>query len=163
MSWKNSYSSNLIHDTLNIVMQPILMLAIVAAAFAMSLGYLTNDVSLDNMVQSFGYGAATFEDPVQSVSITAKVSRTFGLITADFKDIITECIFRSPQLLESGSTLFCKLVDVNDSVIAEGKLVLTSDLSTNVPTVIPIQTFSPFSNNANTVHNIIFLVQGPPQ
>lgn len=143
------------------MMQPILMIVIVAAAIAMSFGYLTNEVNLDNMVQSFGYGAATFDSPVESVSITAKVQRTFGLITTDFKDIITECIFRSPQLLESGSTLICKLVDINDSIIAEGKKILGADLLANNPTVIPIQTFGPFSNNANSVHNIILLVQGP--
>ena len=84
-------------------------MAVVAAAIAMSVGYMGNDIDM-SMIQSLGVGDTDLASPVQSIDISIRVDRTFGLISADFKDIIVDCGFSSPSEVESGSTLICKLV-----------------------------------------------------
>lgn len=144
-------------------MQPIVVLAVFAAAIAMSIGYLGNDIGLA-MIQPLGVGETDLTNPVKSVDLTIRIDRTFGMNSLDFKDLIVDCIFRSPNQVASGSTLICKLVDNSNSVVAEGRKELQTLLPANSPTVIPIdQTFFANSNNLNLINDIIFIVQGPRQ
>jgi hypothetical protein len=138
-------------------------MAVAAAAIAVSVGYMGNDMNL-SMIQSMGIGETDLVSPVQLVDVSIRVDRTFGLITADFKDFIVDCVFSSPNQVDSGSTLICKLVSGGDNVVAEGRKVLSTDLLPNSPTVIPIDMTSfENSNNIDSIVDIILIVQGPPQ
>ena len=138
-------------------------MAVAAAAIAMSVGYMGNDIDL-SMVQSLGVGDTDLASPVQSIDISIRVDRTFGLISADFKDFIVDCVFSSPSEVESGSTLICKLITDENHIVAEGRKVLSTFLPQNSPTVIPIDmTASENSNQLGGIVDIIIIVQGAPK
>jgi len=143
--------------------QPIFILAIIGAAGAMSIGYLSNDINVNS--QSFGVGEDTFENPITNAALTILLDRTYGVITTDFKDLITECVFRSTtEDLAPNTRLICKLLDsVNGDIIAEGSKTVSTTILANTPVTIPIENFAfPNSNNADNVHDIYIIVQGPP-
>jgi len=56
-------------------MQPIFLIAAIAAGVALSIGYLGNDINLEGMVQEFGAGEGTMEIPTESVDIGVIISR----------------------------------------------------------------------------------------
>jgi len=141
--------------------KPILFIAIIGAAAAMSIGYLGNEVSLD--VQSFGVGEIDLESPVASVGVIAMLEHQVNPnITSDFKDLIVECTFFADVEVEKDSTIFCKLLDISGNVIAEGKKIVDPALPLLTPFTIPINDFEFFNaNNINNVHDIVLVVQGP--
>ena len=144
-------------------MQPIFILAIIGAAGAMSIGYLSNDINVAS--QSFGVGEDTLENPITNAAVTILLDRTYGFTVADFKDLITECIFRSNTVaLDPNTKLICKLLDAEDgNVIAEGSKTVLVSIPINTPVTIPIDNFAfENANNANNVHDIFIIVQGPP-
>ena len=144
-------------------MQPIILVAIAAAAIALSIGYMSNDIDT-SMTQKIGVGESDFQSPVNSVDITLRIDRTYGIISADFKDFIVDCVFKSDTQVEIDSKIICKLVDQGDHVIAEGIKQLQTSLPQNTPTRIQIDQLS--IANANQLQNIadiILIVQGPPQ
>lgn len=144
-------------------MQPIFILAIIGAAAAMSIGYLSNDINVTS--QSFGVGEDTLENPITSAALTILIDRTYGFTIIDFKDLITECVFRSNTVvLDPNTRLICKLLDaVDGNVIAEGSKTVLVSIPINTPVTIPIDNFAfENSNNANNVHDIFIIVQGPP-
>jgi len=134
--------------------QPIVLLAIVGATVALSVGYLGNDLDL-SMAQQLGVGETDVHSPIADASVQAIISR-LGTVP-DFKDFIIECLFESPELVVDGSTLTCKLIDEFGSVIGEGSTVLTMDLPANTPKTIDIDP----SVISNIVFDIILIVQGP--
>jgi hypothetical protein len=143
--------------------QPIFFIAIIGAAIAMSVGYLGNDISLNS--QSFGVGEDTLQNPVESAVLTIFIEKTYGVSTADYKDLITECSFRSTTVVLAPNTrLICKLLDaVDGNVIAEGDKIVLTSIPINTPVTIPIDNFAfENANNANNVHDIFIIVQGPP-
>jgi len=138
--------------------KPILFLAIISAAGAMSIGYLGNDISLD--VQGLGVGETDIESPVASVALTALIERIGNSV--DFKDLIVQCTFRSNDEVAKDSTITCKLLDVSGSVIAEGKKIVDPTLPPQTPFTIPIDYFQfTNANNINNVHDIVLVVHGP--
>lgn len=147
-------------------MQPIFLIAIIGAAGAMSVGYLSNDLTVTS--QSFGVGVDTLDDVVTNVAITLGIERTNGInLSANpaHKDFITECKFRSTtEELAPNTRLICKLLDAkNGNIIAEGSKTVPTTIPINTPITIPIDNFAfTNSNNANNVHDIFIIVQGPP-
>jgi len=141
--------------------KPIFFIVIIGAAAAMSIGYLGNGISLD--AQELGIGEIDLESPVASVGVTAIIERTFNpIFTADFKDLIVECTFRSNDEVEKDSTITCKLLDISGSVIAEGQKIVDPTLLPFTPFTIPIDYFEFVNaNNINNVHDIVLVVQGP--
>lgn len=147
-------------------MQPIFLLVGLAAAVAMGVGYLGNDIALDGMVQGFGVGEGTLIIPTESVDIVARIER-IGTMPG-FKDVIVECLFSSPnETIEKNSMIFCKLLDQQASastianVIAEG-MIITDTIPPNLTVSIPI-TFLKFdkASAANNVHDMIIVLKGP--
>lgn len=139
------------------------MFAIIGAAAAMSIGYLSNDISVSS--QSFGVGDDTMESPITDASLTIRIVRTFGIISADYKDLLTECVFRSTtEDLAPNTRLICKLLDaVDGDIIAEGSKIVTTNIPNNTPVTIPIHNLAfTNANNAENVHDILIIVQGPP-
>lgn len=146
-------------------MQPIFLLAVLAAALALSIGYLGNEVNLEGMVQEFGVGEGTIQHPVETVDVKAKIVRTGS--GSDFKDLIIECQFISPDTIAKGSMVFCKILDGRENVstianiIAEG-MKTTGTVPPNTTVTIPI-TFLAFTN-ANDIdfaHDMIAVIKGP--
>lgn len=147
-------------------MQPIFILAIIGAAAAMSIGYLENDINVSS--QPFGVGEDTLQNPITDAVITIRVDRTNGFNESsepDFKDLITECAFRSTTVsLAPDTRLICKLLDaVDGDIIAEGSKIVTTNIPTGTPVTIPIDNLAfENANNADNVHDIFIIVQGPP-
>lgn len=146
-------------------MQPIFVLVIIGAAAAMSVGYLSNDINISS--QSFGVGEDTLMSSINDASLTILLERTHGFNTSnelDYKDLITECAFRSTtEDLESNTRLICKLLDaVDGNVIAEGSKIVTTNIPAGTPVTIPIDNFAfENANNAENVHDIFIIIQGP--
>ena len=129
----------------------------------MGVGYLSNDINVNS--QSFGVGADTMKSPVDSAVLTIFIAKTYGITTADYKDLITECAFRSTTVVLAPNTkLICKLLNaVDGDVIAEGSKIVSTSIPINTPVTIPIDNFAfENANNANNVHDIFIIVQGPP-
>lgn len=147
-------------------MQPIFIIAIIGAASAMSIGYLSNDINVNS--QPFGVGEDTLNNPITNAVLTILIEKTYGLnisLQPDSKDLITECAFRSNTVVLAPNTrLICKLLDaVDGNVIAEGSKTVSTSIPVNTPVTIPIDNFAfEDSNNANNVHDIFIIVQGPP-
>jgi len=141
--------------------KPILFIAIVGAAAAMSIGYLGNGIILD--AQELGVGETYIESPVATIAVTAVLERTFNpILSTDFKDLIVECIFRSTDEVEKDSTITCKLLDISGSITAEGQKIVDPTLPPLTPFTIPIDYFEfTNANNINNVHDIVLVVQGP--
>jgi len=141
--------------------KPILFIAIVGAAAAMSVGYLGNEMTLS--AQELGVGETNIESPVASIGVTAIIERTFGPInSADFKDLIVNCTFKSTEEVIKDSTIICKLLDPSGNVIAEGKKIVDPTLVALTPFTIPINEFEFINaNNINNVYDIVLVVQGP--
>lgn len=133
-------------------MQPILVFATIGAALAMSIGYLGTNVDM-TMVQEFGVGETDIQSPVDNVSVAAVVSRLGA--TPGFKDFIIACVFESPEPIEAGSFIICKLLSESGSVIGEGKVGPTA-VPANQRVTIPLTALQ-----INNVHDLILIVQGP--
>ncbi len=139
-------------------MKPILFLALIGAAAAMSIGYLGNGISLD--AQELGVGETDIESPVASVGVAAMIERMGSSV--NFKDLIVECTFFADVEVEKDSTIFCKLLDTSGNVIAEGKKIVDPTLPPLTPFTIPIDYFEfTNANNINNIHDIVLVVQGP--
>jgi len=153
--------------------QNLVFLAIIVAGLALGIGYMNNQNGVDLWVQQIGVGQTMIDSgPVSNVAITIFIDRTFGptavgdIVTTGFKDLIVECVFRSPDIdVKEGSTLICKLIDGPDfkdsNVIAEGIKVLQSDLPAGTAATIPINTIK--NNDVDFVENIVILIQSPPK
>jgi len=146
---------------------PIFLLAVVAAVAAMGIGYLGNDIALDEMVQKFGAGEETLQIPTESVNIAIRITR--GGIPPDFKDMIIECAFSSPDEIEKDSMIICKLLDQKASaqtianVIAEGmKITGTVPPNTTITMEISYTKFDS-ADDPNSVHDLIIVIKGPPK
>ena len=152
-------------------MKNLVFVAVIVASLALGIGYLNNTNGIDLWIQQVGVGEADIDHPITTAGLTINIQRFTGatlqgetVVTDAFKDIIVECVFRSPDVeVESGSTLICKLINGPDfetaSVVAEGSKVVTSDIPPGTPVTIPIEHI--IDNNVNAVQNVIILIQGP--
>lgn len=148
-------------------MQPLILIAIVvAAAFALSFGYLGNEVDI-TMTQQFGVAEKTFQSPVNSVFIEAQIAET-GELPDGFKDIYVACLFSSNETIFSGSTLICKLLDEREeaitiaNVVAEGTKIVNIDIDPNTTITVSID-FLKFlgADSVGVIHDMIFVILGP--
>ena len=143
-------------------MQPILLLAIVGvAAVALSMGSLTNVINLD--VQDFGVGEETIETPVTQADVDFNIGQ---VTTGGFLyNVIDICTITPGQTLDAGSTLFCKLTNIDDQIVAEGHKTVTTQVDAGDPVTIPITQLvlddPPFSHNVKNIHDVLVVIQGP--
>ena len=152
-------------------MKNLVFVAVLVATLALGIGYLNNTNGMDLWIQKIGVGEGDLEHPITNAALTINIQRFFGatlqgntVITDAFKDIIEECVFRSETItVESGSTLFCKLLNGPDAetsgVVAEGSKVVTTDIPPGTPVTIPIMHI--IDNNVNAVHNVVIILKGP--
>jgi len=140
-------------------MKPIIILGIIAvASIALGAGSLTNVINLT--VQDFGVGEETIESPVNSADVKFVIQATIGN-SGFFKNYISDCKISSPEQIDAGSRIFCKLTDENSKVIAEGNKLLTTFLPPNVLTVIPIDDPNIINSQVQNVHDVLVVIQGP--
>ena len=148
-------------------MQPIIMFALIGvAALATSVGFLNNTFVLN--VQSLGVAETDLASPIQVANIDLELAKKTAAPDADstrthFHNVIDKCSFHSPQALGVGSTIICKLTDLDDDVIAEGKTVLRTPYPGSLPGffVDISQTAYPWSNDVQKVHDVKIVVLGP--
>jgi len=149
-------------------MQPIIVLAIVGvAAVAMGTGFLGNPIDL-SMVQLIGVGETDLKSPITKANIDFVIARDSDVDNGmtKFRNVIAACIVEpNSGHIEKGSTVFCKLTDANDNVIAEGITQLSKDVWANMEGStfrVPIGTTSfVFANDVTEVHDIILVILGP--
>ena len=142
-------------------MKPIIVLIAVAIAGAgLGVGFL-NAPSIDVVAQDVGVGHDTLTSPLDTAYVGFHITAIAGN-QGFFKNQYDMCIFKPNLLLESGSTIFCKLTDMQSKVVAEGKKVLVQDLpaysKTNIPILTKISTGSLLVNN---IQDVTIVVQGP--
>jgi len=138
-------------------MKPIILLGLVAvAAVTLGMGSLTNVITLN--VQDFGVGDETIDSPIDSAVVKFDIQATLGNL-GFFKNYINDCIISSPEDIDAGSLIFCKLTDGNGDVISEGSKTVNPTLFAGNIITIPIDDI----NNAlvQNVHDVLIVVQGP--
>jgi len=142
-------------------MKPIIVLIAVAIAGAgLGVGFL-NAPSIDVVAQDVGVGHDTLTSPLDTAYVGFHITAVAGN-QGFFKNQYDKCIFKPNELLPTGSTIFCKLTDMNSKVVAEGKKVLAQDLPAYSKTNIPIQTkISTGSLLVNNIQDVTIVVQGP--
>jgi hypothetical protein len=140
-------------------MKPIIVLAVMAIAVTgLGAGFLGNTITLD--VQSLGVGETNLASPIDDATIKFHIAQIPGN-QGNFKNVITDCFIESPQVIVKDSTVYCKLTDANDNVVAEGSRVLPADLPQNTPTVIHIDDPNFIATQVQNIHDVILVVQGP--
>ena len=140
-------------------MHPVVLVVLAATVLVVSGGYLGATINLDGMVQLFGVGETNVERPISTVDVTIKIERTGH--ENNFKDLITQCFFTTPTPIAAGSILICKLLDINNSVIAEGRLETTMPIGIGEKITIPINPLFDKSNNLDNVADVMLIIQGP--
>ena len=148
-------------------MQPIIMLALVGvAAMAMSMGFLTNTFVLN--VQTLGVAEEDLISPIKTANVDLELTRLTAGPDGDatrthYHNVIHQCSFHTFTTLGTGSTIICKLTDLDDDVIAEGKVVLARTLtgSSNYMLIPISQQAYPFSHDVQKVHDVKIVVLGP--
>ena len=140
-------------------MKPIILLAVMGIAVTgLGAGFLGNTITLD--VQSLGVGETNLASPIEDAIIKFNIEQITGN-QGFFKNVILECVVESPDIIVKGSTVYCKLTDANDNVVAEGSRVLPADLPQNTPTVIHIDDLQFIATQVQNIHDVILVVQGP--
>jgi len=148
-------------------MQPVIMFALIGvAALATSVGFLNNTFVLN--VQNLGVAETDLASPIQVANIDLELAKKTAAPDTDstrthFHNVIDKCSFHSPEALGVGSTIICKLTDIDDDVIAEGKTVLRTPYPGSFPGffVDISQTAYPWSNDVQKVHDVKIVVLGP--
>ena len=143
-------------------MQVLLTVAIVGIALtALGIGFL--GVPLNLMVQKLIVGEETLDAPITKALLDLRIENIVGSneFGRNFKNVITACIVESPQRIDRGSTIFCKLTDMNNNVVTEGKKVLQTFLPANTPTVVKIMDPGFANSLVTNINDVIIVVQGP--
>ena len=140
-------------------MQFIVFLAIAGAALtAIGAGYLTNTIDLSS-VQQLGVGETTLMSPIKTAYVDFNIQAIHGQM--GFKNVITQCIMKADNTIPKYSTIICKLTDINNNVVKEGKKTICSELPFGERTVIPITDPNKVITNVKNIHDLILVVQGP--
>ena len=143
----------------NILVQPIIWIALLVCTGAIGAGYLANPVDM-GMVQHFGVGESDIAAPIASAMVQVRIDVT-GPSMDNSKFRIVECVFEAETDLEIGTMLFCKLLDENGSLLGEGMLMLSAPLFSGFTVPIPIDFLAcPNCNDVDDVHDLIFVVKG---
>jgi len=142
-------------------MKPIIILIAVAIAGAgLGVGFL-NAPSISVTAQDVGVGHTSLTAPIDTAYVGFHITAIAGN-QGFFKNQYDKCVFKPNELLPSGSTIFCKLTDMNSKVVAEGKKILLVNLPALSKTMIPIQTkVSTTTLNVNNIADVTIVVQGP--
>src|SRR3970040_1711373 len=142
-------------------MKPIIILIAVAIAGAgLGVGFL-NATSISVTAQDVGVGHTSLTAPIDTAYVGFHITAIAGN-QGFFKNQYDKCVFKPNELLPSGSTIFCKLTDMNSKVVAEGKKILLVNLPALSKTMIPIQTkVSTTTLNVNNIADVTIVVQGP--
>src|SRR3990172_5872588 len=141
-------------------MQPIIMLALVGvAAMAMSMRFLTNTFVLN--VQTLGVAEEDLISPIKTANVDLELTRLVAGPDGDstrthYHNVIHQCSFHTFTTLGTCSTIICKLTDLDDDVIAEGKVVLARTLTGSSDYMfIPIDNLAyPNANDVQKVHDV---------
>ena len=119
-------------------MQPILIIAAVAVGAALlSTGFLGE--TIDVWVQQLGVGSSDVGTPITKANIDFKIDKEE--FDGYFKNVVSACIFHSPEPLEAGSTIWCKLSGMDElagKIIAEGWLTIEEPYEPSTKLEIPV-------------------------
>jgi len=147
------------------MMNVLVLLLVVGASLAIGMASLDNDIVTN--AQDLGVGEKTIDSEIDA-SLVLVIERTGPDFEVNYKDVIVSCKFTNegPNTIETGSIIYCKLLDAAGNVIAEGSEEITDvdGLGVGEEIVIPIDDVEfTNANNVENVDEIVFVVQGPPQ
>jgi len=147
-------------------MQPIVWVVIVGiAAAALGTGFLGSTFSLN--LQQLGVGEEDLVSPITTASIDFTISKVFEPVPTNtsplFKNRIIKCSFHTPTDLAIGTTIICKLINANNDVIAEGKVILAAVYTGSTPGFnIPIEQIAfEAANSLQEVLDVKIVVLAP--
>ena len=144
---------------------------------AVGTGFLDPAILVTAM--NFGAGEDDLESPWDTAMVDFEIEKIRGIESQEFgdkliwKNLVTNCWVKGDKVLQVGTKIFCKLTDMNDSVIAESFVTVTDpcvdpekDLCVQGPAPantgfqihIPKSTPQPF---AFDVQDVIILVVEP--
>ena len=142
-------------------MNVLVLLLVVSVSVALGMASLENSIVTN--AQDLGVAEESIDSQIDA-SLILVVERTGPDFDVNYKDVIVSCKFTNegPNTIPSGSTIYCKLLDVLGNVIAEGSIVLDNDLAVDDFVDIPIEDVEFVNaNNIENVDQIIFVIQGP--
>jgi len=144
-------------------MNTLLLVAIVGvAAAALGLGSLNNEIILD--VQDLGVGEETLTSPLDNADIDFVIARQSGLVSGvtETHNVIAACDLHVAEgSVPAGSTIYCKLTDIDGNVVAEGTAVNPALLEISDSINVSIDTADFPNNKVQNVHDVVIVVQGP--
>jgi hypothetical protein len=150
-----SFSSLLIYNNYILLMQPIILIAIVAvAAIGMSSGFLFGNTSFNLIAQDLGAKETDLVSPISTAAVDFVISKINGLGPDGpvFKNRITKCSFHSDDDIPRSGAIICKLTK-NNNIVAEGRLnLLDTGYKGSTQTYITINHMT--YDGANDVQNI---------
>jgi|SRR3989338_1212594 len=152
-------------------MNTLLLVAIVGvAAAALGIGSLGNTIVLD--VQDLGVGETDLATPISEADVDFEIARYSDLVgdTTEIHNVISACyihvadadpLVQDNSQIDAGSTVYCKLTDIDGNVVAEGTKLATTDYGKSETITVLIDTSDFPNNKVQNVHDIIVVVQGP--
>lgn len=142
-------------------MNGLVLLLVVGVSAALGMASLENNIVTN--AQQLGVAEESIDSQIDA-SLILGIQRTGPDFEIDYKDLIVSCEFTNegPDTILAGSTIYCKLLDEQGNVIAEGSIILGSDLGVGESETVIID-FVEFTNanNVENVFEILFVVQGP--
>ena len=154
-------------------MNTLLLVAIVGvAAAALGIGSLGNTITLN--VQDLGVGETDLASPITEADVDFEIARASGMVldTLETHNVISACYIHvvnadplnqlpGVSQIDLGSTVYCKLTDIDGNVVAEGTETAgkTYGKSETITVIIDPSDFP--NNKVQNVHDIIVVVQGP--
>src|SRR3989344_580219 len=121
------------------MMNVLVLLLVVGASLAIGMASLDNDIVTN--AQDLGVGEKTIDSEIDA-SLVLVIERTGPDFEVNYKDVIVSCKFTNegPNTIETGSIIYCKLLDAAGNVIAEGSEEITDvdGLGVGEEIVIPI-------------------------
>jgi hypothetical protein len=164
-----SFSSLLIYNNYIPLMQPLILIAIVAvAAIGMSSGFLFGNTSFTLIAQDLGAKETDLVSPISTARVDFRVvteritNNGFDSVNNQaYANVISACSFHSDDSIPRGGAIICKLTK-NNNIVAEGRLnLLDTGYTGSTQTFIPIQHKAyPLSNDVQNINDVKIIVLG---
>ena len=163
-----SFSSLLMYNDYILLMQPLILIAIVAvAAIGMSSGFLFGNTTFSLIAQDLGAKETDLKSPINTARVDFRIVtvRIAGDQNSNnpvaYANVIDACSFHSDSNIPRGGQITCKLTH-NNNIVAEGTLkLLDAGYTHSTQIYIPIQHVAyPLANDVQNINDVKIIVLG---
>lgn len=151
-------------------MKEVVLVVVIMGMIGTTVGFAQNTVSIT--LQDLGLGEDFLLSPIGKADVTLKTKFVFippsHGVPPMYKQIISDCLFRSTESIPGSATIICKLLDDSNGpknlgkIVAEGRVDLQTGYTAGTTIKIPItQTAFPMANAAKTILGAKIVVSGP--